>query len=185
MDCYCEICVIFINSKSKYKHFKSKFHNEFDKCKHIKITMENPDKNDIDEKFYAYIIEHNKKFDHYLVKCEFKLVFKDYEHCPCITSKLFDNKTMCFWQKFLANAIKDFDNKEYNLNHRAEMSKIKISNKLDMSFDFHIRHNMHAVEWRIKTIINENENLINNLNRIWRHPLVRKLNRIPILNMYI
>ena len=50
--------------------------------------------NDVDETFYLYLIEHNKKFDYYLVKCEFKLVFNDYQNCPFVMSKLSDNKTM-------------------------------------------------------------------------------------------
>ena len=33
-----------------------------------------------------------KKFDYYLVKCDFKLVFIDYQYCPYVTSKLSDKK---------------------------------------------------------------------------------------------
>ena len=51
--------------------------------------------NNVDRAFYAYNIEHNKKFEYYLTKCQFKLVFNDYLFHPYITSKLSDNKTMC------------------------------------------------------------------------------------------
>ena len=64
---------------------------------HIKLTTENPNINNIDKIFYAYITEQNKNFDFYLVKGEFKVVFNDYEYCPCIKSKLADNKTMTAW----------------------------------------------------------------------------------------
>ena len=53
---------------------------------------------------------------------------------------------MCFWHKFLEKAIKDFNNKGFSFNHKAEIDIIKIANKLDMSYDFYIKHNMHAVE---------------------------------------
>ena len=33
---------------------------------------------------------------------------------------------------------------------------------------------MHAVEWKLIAMINKNENLINSLNRNWRHPLDSK-----------
>ena len=59
MDYYCEICDNFIKPKSKKNHFKSKIHKEFNKCKHIELTIENPNMNNRDEIFYAYIIEHN------------------------------------------------------------------------------------------------------------------------------
>ena len=89
--------------------------------------------------------------------------FNDYEYCPYITSKLFDNKTMCFWQKFSEEAIKDFNNIGYNFNHIAEMNIITIANKLDM-YHFYIKHNMHAVEWKLNAMINEDKNLMNKFN---------------------
>ena len=35
-----------------------------------------------------------------------------------------------------------------------------------MSFNFYIKHKMHSAEWRLNTMIIENETLINNLDRI-------------------
>ena len=35
MEHYCEVCLKNIKAKNKYKYFKSKFHQEFDKGKHI------------------------------------------------------------------------------------------------------------------------------------------------------
>ena len=54
------------------------------------------------------------------------------------------------------------------------MDIITIANKVNMSCDFFIRHNMHAVEWKINAMIIKNESLINKLNRNLRHPLNRK-----------
>ena len=45
--------------------------------KHIDIS-------DVEETFYLHIIEHNKKFEYYLIKCEFNLVFNDYHNCPYV-----------------------------------------------------------------------------------------------------
>ena len=61
MDYYCEVCLEHIKARSKYKHFKPNIHNELNRCKHKEITVQNPNINDIDELFYSYIIEHNKK----------------------------------------------------------------------------------------------------------------------------
>ena len=58
MDYYCEVRCKFVKPKSKYKHFKSNTHKEFDICEHIKITIENPDTNNVDISFYEYIIQH-------------------------------------------------------------------------------------------------------------------------------
>ena len=48
------------------------------------------------------------------------------------------------------------------------------TNKLDMSYDFYFKHNMHAIEWNLNAMINKNKNLINKFNETWRHPLNRK-----------
>ena len=82
MDYYCDLCDIFIRPKSKYKHSKSTSHKEFDNCNHIKLTKASININDVYQPFYEYIMEQNTKFDYYLVKSEFKLVFNDLEYCP-------------------------------------------------------------------------------------------------------
>ena len=182
MDYYCEICEQFIKPKSKNKHFKSNIHEEFDICQHRKLTIENPDINDVDRAFFAYIIEHKKKFDYCLMKYQYKLVFNDYQYYPYIASKLADNKTRCSWYKVLQNVSNDFKIKGYNFNHIAEMNAITIAKKLDMSYEFHTSHNMHAVEWKFIAMMNKNEKLVNKLDRIKRLPLITKISRSPICN---
>ena len=61
--------------------------------KHIKLTIDNPDLDNIDKPFYTYINEYKNKYEYYLVRCEFKLVFSNMEDYPVASSKLTDNKT--------------------------------------------------------------------------------------------
>ena len=82
---------------------------------------------------------------------------------------------MIFWSSFLENLISDFKDKGYNFNHITEKSIITMANKMVMSFDFYIKHNMHAVEWKLYALVNKNKNLINKFNRNSRHPSNRKL----------
>ena len=65
--------------------------------------------------------------------------------------------------------------KGYNFKHIEEMNIITIANNLDMTCDFYIKHNIHAVEWKLNAMINKTKSLINNFNRNWRHPLNRKV----------
>ena len=81
---------------------------------------------------------------------------------------------MISWKKYLENVIDDFKNEGYNFNHIEEMKFITISNKMDMSYDFYIKHNMHAIEWKLDAMVNKNKSLINKFPRNWRHPLNRK-----------
>ena len=125
--------------------------------------------------FYLYIIERNKKFDYYLIKCKFKLVFNNYEYCPYVMSNVSDNKTMISWKNLLEKVIDDFKDKGYTFNHIAEMHLITKANKRDMSCDSYNKHNMPAIERKSNAMINKNKNLINNFPRNWRHPLNKKI----------
>ena len=91
-----------------------------------------------------------------------------------------NNLTTNFWQNFLVKVVDDFIYNGKNFNQIAEMNNTTIANKLDMSFDLYIKRNMHAVEWKVNAIINKDESLINNLNRIWRQPLFRKFNHVTL-----
>ena len=53
-----------------------------------------------------------------------------------------DSKRMTFWKHFLMKVINDFKDKGYNFSHIAEMHIITIANKMDMSYDFYIKHIM-------------------------------------------
>ena len=154
---------IFIKPKSKYKHFKSNSHKDCERCKHVEKSIENPNKNDVDRIFCSYIIEHEKSTIIFPIKCQFKIILKDYQYCPNVTFKLYDNKTRFSWSNFSEKVLSDFEDKGNNFNHIAEMNNITIANKLDMSYDFYIRHNMHGVEWNVKALIIKNKNLINKL----------------------
>ena len=78
---FCDICPKDIKKKSKHSHLKSKSHKEFENYKHIKISSKNVDLKYVDEILYLYIKNHNKKFNHYLLKRQFKLVFNDKQNC--------------------------------------------------------------------------------------------------------
>ena len=39
-----------------------------------------------------------------------------------------------------------------------------ISNKMDMSYDFYNKHNMHMIEWKLKDMNSKNKNLVNEIN---------------------
>ena len=88
MDYRCEVSDRFIKPKSKSKHFKSKNHKNLDKHKHIKVTIDNPNINNIDKIFYSHINESNNKYEYYLVRFEFILCFINMESNGIARSEL-------------------------------------------------------------------------------------------------
>ena len=59
-----------------------------------------------------------------------------------------DNKTMISWKNFLMKVIDDFKDFCYNFSPIAEKHIITMANKRDMSYDFYIKHNKCALEWK-------------------------------------
>ena len=86
--------------KFKKKHLQSLTHNKFEKCIRRKYNIQNPDFFDKDEIFNAYFHCHNKKFELYLDKYDFKLIF-DKEFSPPIKSETKNNLTDIHLEKIL------------------------------------------------------------------------------------
>ena len=175
MGYYCEICLIDTKKKSKYSHLKSNFHKKFEKNKHIILSLKNVDIKDVDEILYLYIKDHNKKFIHYLLKNEFKLHFNNNLDCNYIMTGMIDNRQFISWSNYLRDAINNLKEEGYFFNHITEMDIITLAHKQDMTYDFYIKHNMHAVEWKLNAMINKDKNLSNKFPQDWRHPLNRKI----------
>ena len=54
------------------------------------------------------------------------------------------------------------------------MNIIIVCNKTDMTYDFYMKHNMPAVEWKLNAMINKNKSSISKFPQNWKHPLNRK-----------
>ena len=66
------------------------------------------------------------------------------------------------------------------------MHIITAAYKMDMSYDFYIKPNMCALEWKLNAMNNKNKSLINNFDRIWKNPLNGKFEsyRVRTLKTY-
>ena len=170
MTYYCEICLKGIKTKSKYSHLKSKSHKEFEEYKHIILSLKNIDIRDVDEILSLYIKGHKKKFNHYLLKGEIKLVFIN-QDCKFIRTGLIDNKTFISWSNYLKDAINNLKEDGYHFNHIAEMDIVTLAHKRDMTYEYYMKRNMWAIEWKLNAMINKDKNLINKLPQNWRHPI--------------
>ena len=165
MRYYCNICSIDNKKKSKYSHLKSKCHKEFEKYKHIIISFKNVDIKDVDEILFLYLKDYNKKYIHYSLKGQFKLVFND-QDCIYLMTDMIDNTTNVSWSNYIREAIEECD-----FSHIAEMNIITLAHKRDMTYDHYLKHNMSAFEWKLNSKINKDKNLINKFPKNWRHPI--------------
>ena len=93
MKYYCDICLRGVKKKSKHSHLKSKSHEEFEKYKHIILSLKNVDIKDVDELLYLYKIAHNKKFNQYLLKGQFEIVSNNKQYCKYLLTGMIDHTT--------------------------------------------------------------------------------------------
>ena len=175
MKYYCDICLRDIKKTSKNSHLKSKSHKEFEKNKHIILSLKNIDLKDVDEILYLYMIDHNKKFNHYLIKGQFKVVFNNNQNCKYILRGMIDNRTFISWSNYLRDAINILKEEEYHFNCIAEVDIVTFAHERDMTYDFYMKHNMSAFEWKLNAMINKDKNLIIKFPQDWHHPLNKKL----------
>ena len=172
MRYYCDICLRDIKKKSKCSHLKSKPHKEFEKYKNIILSLKNVELKDVDEIIYLYMKDHNKKFHQYLLKGQFKLVFNKNQDYKYKMTDMNNNITNISWSNYLREAIDSLKTEGYFFDHIAEMYVITLAHKRDMTYDFYLKHNMPAFEWKVNRIINRDKNLIDKFPQNWRHPIL-------------
>ena len=84
---------------------------------------------------------------------------------------MINNTTNISWSKYLREAIDSLKEEGCHFNHVAEMNIITLAHKRDMTYDFYLKHNMPAFEWKLNALINKDKNLINKFSQTWRHDI--------------
>ena len=75
------------------------------------------------------------------------------------------------WSNYLREAIDKLKKEGCDFNYIAEMDIITLTHKCDMTYDFSLKHNMSAFEWKLNAMINKDKSLINKFPQNWRHPI--------------
>ena len=175
MRYYCDICLIDIRKKSKHSHLKSKNHKEFEKYKHIILSFKNIDIKDVDEILCLYMKDYNKNYTQFFLKGQFKLVFNN-QDCKYLMTEMINNTINISWSNYLRDVSSNLKEEGYDFSHIAAMDVITLAHKRDMTYDFYLKQNMSAFEWKLNAMINKDKNLINRFPKNWRHPLNMKFN---------
>ena len=84
--------------------------------------------------------DHIKKFNHYLIKGDFKLVFSDNQDCKYIMTGMIDNRRFISLSNCLGDAINNLEEEGYDFDHIPEMNIIPLAHKRDMTYDFYLKH---------------------------------------------
>ena len=93
---------------------------------------------------------------------------------PVASSKLTDKKTMVSWKIFVGNVIINFKNDGFDFSLISQKNTTILCNKMDLTYDFYMKHHMCALEWQLNKFFNKNKKLITKIPRTWIHPISRK-----------
>ena len=148
-----------------------------DKHNLINYSVKYPNFFDVDKIYNDYISNHNKNFDGYLSKCDFKLFFiniSSYIKTDCKT-----NTTIIKLKRYLFNSTEGFIERGGKFSHIIEMNIRTNTNKRYMKYEHYINQPMQAVELRLTEIVARNPHLIQPLDRTNINPLIRKYSHIP------
>ena len=176
MDYFCKICLGNTKKKSKHSHLKSKSHEELEKCKHIILSLKNVDIKVVVELLFLYVRDPNKKFNNCLIKSQFKLVFNNNQDCKYLLTSTVNNTTNISWSNYLRDTIDSLKTEGYDFKYMAEMDIITLAHKRDMTYDFCMKHNMPALEWKLNAMNNKDESIIIKFPQKWRHPINIRFN---------
>ena len=84
---------------------------------------------------------------------------------------MIDSRTFISWSNYLREVINNLKEEGYDFNYLAEMGFITLAHKRDMTYDFFLKHNMPAFEWKLNALVNKEKNLVNKFPQNWRHPI--------------
>ena len=79
---------------------------------------------------------------------------------------MINNTTNISWSNYLREAIDSLKKEGYHFNQIAEMDIMTLAHKRDITYDFYLKHNMSAFEWKPNALINKDKNLLNKFPRI-------------------
>ena len=170
-----------VNCDPKNIHFKSHSHKGYGKFVRKNHTIQNPNLYDVDKINNDYILNHNKKFDLYLVQADFKTEL-DRDLNAHITTDYTLNLLHNNLKHQLSSQINSLTSKSYKFYHITERNIKTINDKFSMSYEHYINQPMQAVEMKLNMSIAKNPNLINPLNRFQNHPVIRKFSPIVLRN---
>ena len=153
--------------------------SQTEKTFRIKHSIKNRNLFVIDKISKENIANHNKKYNRFLIKCDFELFFKNDFSKPIHTeTDFYGNTNPINLERYLLYHIDDFIEKGHIFSHIDEMNTTTVNDEMYMTYNYYIKHPMPAVGLKLNMIFSKNPNLIKSPYRSHIHPLIRKHSHI-------
>ena len=84
---------------------------------------------------------------------------------------MINNTTNKSWSNYLREAFDSLKEEGNHFIYIAEMDMMTLGHKRDMTYDFYLKQNMPAFEWKLNAVINKDKSLIKKFPQDWKHPI--------------
>ena len=121
-------------------------HSQTENPFRIKHTIKNPNFFVIDKIYNDYITDHNKKYNLFLAKCDFTIIFNNDLSKPILIETDLYHTTLNNLRRYSLNKIHKFIEKGYIISHIDEMNITTINDKMFMTYKYYITCPMPALE---------------------------------------
>ena len=184
MDFLWKVCdKSIIEDESKYNNYIATLTKEHDKSFYEKYTIINPNLDEIDKILNDYITKHNKKFDIYLINCDFDFVFDENFKIHIKTGYCHNKYDITKIKSCLLSRIDYYKIQGYVFCNINEMIIKTTNDKCNMTHKHYINQPIQMIERRLNFVIDSCPQLINALDRNKNHCLIRKYSHIRANNI--
>ena len=114
----------------------------------MKTTIKNPGLSKINNNIDTFLNEYDKKYDFYLIKNAFNLVFNNPQYVVNIETSPHKSRITLSLGYLLNDVINAISNRGYIFDRIDEFNIITIADKMDMTHKYYINHPIQVIEKR-------------------------------------
>ena len=178
---HCDSCDKSNKIRSKKKQLNSQYYKSLTSSINCKYTVKNPSFPHVEEILKNFVDYYDKKFEFYLIFCEWKLHFPD--TTINIKSDRLYNINRAGWnlRRILISRIEFFEIFESNghkFSHISEMNIVFITDLTNTTYDHYLKIPKPMIEWTINKKLANNPKLIKAFVRNTPHQLIGKYSLI-------
>ena len=166
MDLPCEVCDrSIIENKTEYNKYLATLRKENDISIYKKFVIDDVNLDDVDKVLNDYISIHNKKYDLYLIKCEFSITLDNFTRN--IKTNYVHNIESYKIKCDLLYYIDCIKLEGYNFCNINRISTYTVSDRCNRTYEYYARKLLHPLETKLNIVIAKNPKLLDeNINHI-------------------
>ena len=172
MDLLCPVCDReIIENESEYKTYLASLRKRDAKNIYKKYVINNINLDEVDKILDDFVSTHNKKFDIYLIYCEFKIQF-DNNSTRDLKTECVHNIEIEKISQSLLYCIEYLESKGYKFQNINQMTINTVSDRCNMKYEYYMHHPMFPLETKLNNYCQKSTIIIRSEHKA---PLKKKI----------